>query len=42
LFAFITPHLAQAQNPKAVHDNGEGYKLFGGQVADFVWAALGK
>lgn len=42
LFAFITPHLAQVQNPKDVHYNGEGYKLLGGQVADSIRKALGK
>jgi hypothetical protein len=42
LFTFITPHLAQVQNPKDVHYNAEGYKLLGGQVADSIRKALGK
>jgi len=42
LFTFITPHLAQVQNPKDVHYNGEGYKLLGGQVADSIRKTLGK
>lgn len=33
LFAFITPHLATAQNPKDVHFTGDGYKLLAQQVA---------
>jgi len=40
LYTFITPHLAQAQNPHDVHFNGEGYKLLGGQVANSVLATL--
>ena len=42
LFTFITPHLAQVQNPKDVHYNGEGYKLLGGQVAESIRKTLGK
>jgi lysophospholipase L1-like esterase len=33
LFAFITPHLATAQNPNDVHFNGPGYQMLGNQVA---------
>jgi lysophospholipase L1-like esterase len=40
LFTFITPHLAQVQNPKDVHFNGEGYELLGKQVAEAIQAAL--
>jgi lysophospholipase L1-like esterase len=36
LFTFITPHVAQVQNPQDVHFNAEGYKLLGGQVADSI------
>ena len=42
LFAFITPHLATAQNPKDVHFTGAGYDLLGGQVASSISSALGK
>lgn len=40
LFAFITPRLAQVQNPKDVHFTSEGYDLLGGQVAASIKAAL--
>ncbi len=40
LFAFITPHLATAQNPNDVHFNAKGYELLGGQVAEAVLASL--
>jgi prolyl oligopeptidase len=40
LFAFITPHVAEVQNPKDVHFNGDGYKLLGGQVAASIGASL--
>lgn len=40
LFTFITPHLAQVQNPKDVHFNGDGYELLGKQVAESIQAAL--
>ena len=42
LFTFITPRLAEVQNPKDVHFNGGGYKLLGGQVAESIEAALKK
>ncbi len=42
LFAFITPHLAQVQNPKDVHFSGEGYKLLAQQVAASIEKALPK
>lgn len=40
LHAFITPHLATAQNPKDVHFNATGYDLLGKQVADSILGAL--
>lgn len=40
LFAFITPHLATAQNPNDVHFNAMGYQLLGEQVAKSVRANL--
>jgi len=40
LFSFITPHLAKVQPPKDVHFNGEGYDLFGKQVAAAIQSAL--
>lgn len=40
LNAFITPHLAKAQNPKDVHFNSEGYELLGSEVARSIEAAL--
>ena len=40
LFAFITPHLAQVQNPNDVHFNGEGYDLLGKQVAAAIHGVL--
>ena len=42
LFTFITPRLAEVQNPKDVHFNGGGYKLLGGHVAESIEAALKK
>lgn len=42
LFTFITPHVAQVQNPKDVHFKGEGYDLLGKQVAASIEAALKK
>ena len=40
LCGFITPHLAEAQNPKDVHFMAEGYGLLGGQVARSIAKAL--
>ena len=40
LFAFITPHLATAQNPNDVHFTAKGYELLGGQVAESIEASL--
>ena len=40
LFAFITPHLAKAQNPKDVHFSDEGYNLLGKEVAAAIKQAL--
>ena len=40
LFAFITPHLSTAQNPRDVHFTGPGYDLLGRQVADSIAAVL--
>jgi lysophospholipase L1-like esterase len=40
LFGFITPQLAQAQNPRDVHFNGKGYDLLGGQVAVSIESVL--
>ncbi|MEQ8855345.1 SGNH/GDSL hydrolase family protein [Gimesia sp.] len=40
LFTFITPHLAEVQNPKDVHFNGKGYDLLGKQVAKYIEGAL--
>ena len=40
LFAFITPHLATAQNPNDVHFTAKGYELLGGQVAESIKASL--
>jgi prolyl oligopeptidase len=42
LFTFITPRLAEVQNPKDVHFNGEGYKLLGAHVAESIESALKK
>ncbi len=42
LFAFITPHLASAQNPNDVHFNGPGYQMLGQQVAASIEGALAK
>lgn len=40
LFTFITPHLAEAQNPKDVHFNAKGYDLLGQQVSRSVLEVL--
>lgn len=40
LFASITPHVGQVQNPKDVHFNAEGYQLLGGQVANAILHTL--
>ena len=40
LFTFITPHIAQVQNPQDVHFNAQGYDLLGGKVAGAIEAAL--
>ena len=40
LFGFITPRLAEAQLPKDVHFNAQGYDMLGQQVADSVADAL--
>jgi lysophospholipase L1-like esterase len=40
LFGFITPHLAEAQMPKDVHFNAQGYDLLGKKVAESVADAL--
>jgi hypothetical protein len=42
LFAFITPHLAAAQNPNDVHFNASGYGLLGKQVAASIESRLHK
>ncbi|MCE9629438.1 MAG: SGNH/GDSL hydrolase family protein [Planctomycetia bacterium] len=40
LFAFITPHLAEAQLPNDVHFKPEGYDLLGHQVAESILAVI--
>lgn len=40
LFGFITPRLADAQLPKDVHFNAQGYDLLGKKVAESVTEAL--
>ena len=40
LFGFITPRLAEAQLPKDVHFNAQGYDLLGQKVAESVTDAL--
>tara|TARA_R100001132_G_C3275431_1_gene98501 strand:+ start:8222 stop:9130 length:909 start_codon:yes stop_codon:yes gene_type:complete len=40
LFTFITPHQAEAQNPKDVHFNEQGYELLGSQVAKSISQTL--
>jgi pimeloyl-ACP methyl ester carboxylesterase/lysophospholipase L1-like esterase len=40
LFTFITPHLADAQNPNDVHFTAQGYELLGHWVAGAIEAAL--
>lgn len=42
LFTFITPHQAEAQNPKDVHFNEPGYELLGSQVAKSISETLEK
>lgn len=42
LFTFVTPHLAEVQNPKDVHFNAAGYKLLGGKVAEEILKVLPK
>lgn len=42
LFTFITPHLAETQNPKDVHFNGKGYELLGKEVAKQIEGSLKK
>lgn len=42
LFTFITPHLAEVQNPADVHFNSEGYRLLGRQVAKSIREELAK
>ena len=40
LFGFITPRLAEAQLPKDVHFNAQGYDMLGRKVAESVTDAL--
>jgi lysophospholipase L1-like esterase len=40
LFGFITPRLAEAQLPKDVHFNAQGYDMLGQKVAESVTDAL--
>jgi lysophospholipase L1-like esterase len=40
LFALITPHLAQTQNPNDVHFNAKGYEMLGQMVADAIMKAV--
>ncbi|MCB1230613.1 MAG: SGNH/GDSL hydrolase family protein [Verrucomicrobiae bacterium] len=42
LFTFITPHLAEVQNPQDVHFNSQGYDLLGSQVAKSIRDALAR
>ena len=42
LFTFITPHLAETQNPKDVHFNGKGYDMLGKEVAKQIESSLKK
>ncbi|MFH1302097.1 MAG: SGNH/GDSL hydrolase family protein [Planctomycetota bacterium] len=42
LFTVITPHLTEAQNPKDVHFNEQGYELLGLQVAKSISETLEK
>lgn len=42
LFTFITPHLAETQNPKDVHFNGKGYDMLGKEVAKQIEGSLKK
>ncbi len=41
LFGYITPHLAEAQNPNDVHFNAKGYQMLGGKVAASITEVLG-
>ena len=40
LFGFITPQLAEAQLPKDVHFNAQGYDMLGQKVAESITDAL--
>lgn len=40
LFSFITPHLAETQNPGDVHFGSKGYELLGEQVARAIRGVL--
>jgi|GEM_PF-6446769 len=40
LFAAITPHLAEMQNPNDVHFNAKGYDFLGEAVAKAIEAAV--
>ena len=40
LFAAITPHLAELQNPNDVHFKGEGYDFLGAQVGEAILLRL--
>lgn len=40
LFAAVTPHLAEYQNPKDVHFNGAGYDFLGQTVARAIESAM--
>ena len=40
LFSFITPRLAEAQLPKDVHFNAQGYDMLGQKVAESITDAL--
>ncbi|MBM3787987.1 MAG: SGNH/GDSL hydrolase family protein, partial [Acidobacteria bacterium] len=40
LFAAITPHLAEMQNPNDVHFNAKGYDFLGETVAKAIEAAV--
>jgi acyl-CoA thioesterase-1 len=42
LFAAITPHLAEMQNPNDVHFNAKGYDFLGETVAKAIQAQLPK
>ena len=40
LFTFVTPHLAEVQNPQDVHFTSAGYNLLGGQTAAVIGQKL--